>query len=57
MAVGDRLKEGVAINQSLACLGNCISALAEKSAEKNIRGNKFDYYKYKNNHNIYHKIT
>uniref|UniRef100_T1K6K6 Kinesin motor domain-containing protein n=1 Tax=Tetranychus urticae TaxID=32264 RepID=T1K6K6_TETUR len=37
MAVGDRLKEGVSINQSLACLGNCISALAEKSSEKNIR--------------------
>jgi hypothetical protein len=34
----DRLQEGSAINQSLSCLGNCISALAEKSSGKaNIR--------------------
>lgn len=39
-AVGDRLKEGVSINQSLACLGNCIHALAEAASGKNIRGNK-----------------
>lgn len=37
-AKGERLKEGVSINQSLACLGNCIHALAEKSNGKNIRG-------------------
>lgn len=40
-AVGDRLKEGVAINQSLACLGNCIHALAEKSSGKNVRGESY----------------
>lgn len=38
-ASGDRLKEGVSINQSLACLGNCIHALAEKAGGKNVRGN------------------
>ncbi|RWS14548.1 kinesin-like protein KIF28P [Dinothrombium tinctorium] len=38
-AKGDRLREGVSINQSLSCLGNCIHALAEKSNGKNIRGN------------------
>lgn len=37
-AKGDRLKEGVSINQSLSCLGNCIHALAEKSSGKNTRG-------------------
>ncbi|XP_074602251.1 kinesin-like protein KIF28 [Brevipalpus obovatus] len=37
MAIGDRLKEGVSINQSLSCLGNCIQALAEKSSDKSIR--------------------
>ncbi|PVD36027.1 hypothetical protein C0Q70_02997 [Pomacea canaliculata] len=36
-ATGDRLKEGAAINQSLSCLGNCISALAENSAGKNVK--------------------
>ena len=36
-AVGDRLKEGVSINQSLACLGNCIHALAESSTGKTVR--------------------
>ncbi|KAK7487439.1 hypothetical protein BaRGS_00021280, partial [Batillaria attramentaria] len=36
-ATGDRLKEGAAINQSLSCLGNCISALAEKSSGKNVK--------------------
>jgi len=30
-ATGDRLKEGAAINLSLTCLGNCISALAANS--------------------------
>lgn len=38
---GDRLKEGVSINLSLSCLGNCIHALAEKSNGKNIRGMAF----------------
>ncbi|RWS30831.1 kinesin-like protein KIF28P [Leptotrombidium deliense] len=37
MARGERLKEGVSINQSLSCLGNCIHALAEKTNNKNIR--------------------
>lgn len=37
-ATGDRLREGVSINQSLACLGNCIHALAEKASGKNVRG-------------------
>ncbi|KAI1292656.1 Kinesin-like protein KIF28P [Halotydeus destructor] len=36
-AKGERLKEGVSINQSLACLGNCIHSLAEKSSGKNVR--------------------
>ncbi|BFY98671.1 hypothetical protein BsWGS_01711 [Bradybaena similaris] len=36
-ATGDRLKEGVLINQSLSTLGNCIRALAEISqGKKNI---------------------
>lgn len=33
-ATGDRLKEGAAINQSLSCLGNCISALADQASGK-----------------------
>ena len=41
-AVGDRLKEGVSINQSLSCLGNCIHALAERSSGKSVRGENFD---------------
>ncbi|KAL8616438.1 hypothetical protein ACOMHN_041041 [Nucella lapillus] len=36
-ATGDRLKEGAAINQSLSCLGNCISALADKAGGKNVK--------------------
>ncbi|XP_070175288.1 kinesin-like protein KIF28P isoform X2 [Littorina saxatilis] len=36
-ATGDRLKEGAAINQSLSCLGNCISALADNSQGKNVK--------------------
>ena len=32
-ATGDRLKEGCAINQSLSCLGNVISALASNSGK------------------------
>ena len=49
-ASGDRMKEGVSINQSLACLGNCIHALAEKTNGKNVRGKlnckffNFPYY-------------
>lgn len=31
-ASGERFREGVAINQSLQCLGHCIHALAESSA-------------------------
>lgn len=33
-AVGDRLKEGCAINQSLTVLGTCISVLADKAMGK-----------------------
>ena len=33
-ASGDRLKEGCAINQSLTCLGQCISILADKAGGK-----------------------
>ena len=33
-ATGDRLKEGCAINQSLTCLGQCISVLADKACGK-----------------------
>ena len=33
-ASGDRLKEGCAINQSLTCLGQCISVLADKACGK-----------------------
>ena len=33
-ATGDRLKEGCAINQSLTCLGQCISILADKASGK-----------------------
>lgn len=36
-AMGDRLKEGAAINLSLTTLGNCIAALVEKSRGKNIQ--------------------
>ncbi|CAN8014787.1 unnamed protein product, partial [Ixodes persulcatus] len=35
---GDRLREGIAINQSLSCLGNCIHALAEKANGKSLKG-------------------
>ncbi|CAN7981237.1 unnamed protein product, partial [Ixodes pacificus] len=34
---GDRLREGIAINQSLSCLGNCIHALAEKANGKSLK--------------------
>ena len=37
-ATGDRLKEGAAINMSLSSLGNVISALADNSAGKNVKG-------------------
>ena len=37
-ATGARLKEGAAINQSLSALGNVISALADKSAGKRVKG-------------------
>jgi len=33
-AEGQRFKEGVAINKSLTCLGNCISVLADKAMGK-----------------------
>lgn len=35
-ATGDRLKEGSAINKSLTCLGNVISALADQSNGKKV---------------------
>jgi hypothetical protein len=38
-ATGARLKEGAAINKSLSALGNCIAALAEKSAKKKKKAN------------------
>ncbi|XP_049524954.1 kinesin-like protein KIF28 [Dermacentor silvarum] len=34
---GDRLREGIAINQSLSCLGNCVHALAEKAKGTNVK--------------------
>ncbi|EEC18035.1 conserved hypothetical protein, partial [Ixodes scapularis] len=34
---GDRLREGISINQSLSCLGNCIHALAEKANGKSLK--------------------
>jgi hypothetical protein len=34
---GQQFKEGVAINQSLTTLGNCISALCKKSEDPNVR--------------------
>ena len=37
-ATGDRLKEGAAINLSLSSLGNVISALADNSSGKNVKG-------------------
>ncbi len=37
LATGDRMKEGVSINQSLSCVGNCIHALAEKANGKNTK--------------------
>lgn len=34
---GDRFKEGVAINLSLTCLGNCIAGLAQQAVGQNVR--------------------
>lgn len=36
-ASGDTLKEGIAINLSLTCLGNVIAALATQSGGQNVR--------------------
>ena len=38
-ATGDKLKEGAAINLSLTSLGNVISALADNSSGKSVKGN------------------
>ncbi|KAJ1645616.1 hypothetical protein LPJ64_002821 [Coemansia asiatica] len=40
MAIGERLKEGAKINQSLAALGKVISALADRETKKHLADNK-----------------